>query len=332
MKSEDALTSAEVGKLWTAYMGNSMVSHVIGFYLRHVDDEDIRNVLEKAFTICKNAMGNSENILKGAGHPVPFGFKEQDVNKDAPRLFRDEFYLHYLKYVSKVGMSIYGIAIPLMTRRDTGEFFERLFLTTAELIVEINEVLEAKSLLTRPPIIPVPFKTQYAMKQSYLNGFFGEVRPLQALEIAHLHDNLENNSTSRTVLLGFAQVAQTKETRNYFIRGGEIAEKHYKAFADTLAKEHLPAPPMVAHLVTESKITPFSERLMMYHKVDMWAMRIRSYANSMAVSPRHDLAALYGGLMLEVGKYVEDGMDMMIDFGWFERPPEAADREELVFQ
>ncbi|WP_238392660.1 DUF3231 family protein [Paenibacillus antri] len=330
MKTREPLTSAEMGKLWATYMGNSMELCVLRYYLKHVDDEDIKNILQKSYDLSEEFSNRCAEILKADNHPVPFGFSDQDVNVEAPRLFGDEFYLHYLKYVAKAGLSIYGIAVPLVTRPDMREFFTHVLNSTVNLMTEINGLLEAKSFLVRPPQIPVPTRPDYARKQSYLSGFIGPIRPLHALEIAHLHDNLENNATSRTVLVGFSQVAQTQEARDYFLRGGEIAGKHYKIFSEILSKEHLPSPPILNHLVTESTISPFSDKLMIFHKLDMFSMRIRSYANSMAVSPRHDLAATYGRLMLEVGKYAEDGARIMIDAGGLEQPPQAADREALV--
>jgi len=330
LKTKEPLTSAEMGKLWATYMGNSMAICVLKYYLNHVDDEEIKNVLQKSFDLSSEFTKTVADVLTEADHPVPFGFAEQDVNVDAPRMFGDQFYLHYLKYVAKAGLSIYGIAIPLVTRPDLREFYNHVLRSTVDLMTEINALMEDKSFLIRPPIIPVPERTEYARKQQYLAGFIGKIRPLNALEIAHLHDNLENNATSRTVLIAFAQVAETQEAKDYFVRGGELASKHYKIFSDILAKEHLPSPQILNHLVTDTTISPFSDKLMMFHKLDMFSMRIRSYANSMAVSPRHDLAATYARLMLEVGKYAEDGARTMIDFGWMEQPPQAADRAALV--
>lgn len=313
-------------------MGNSMARCVLQYHLRHAEDEDIRATLQKSLDLCDRFTHESKSILSADGHPVPFGFAEQDVNLNAPRLFEDEFYLHYLKYVAKAGLSIYGIAFPLMTRQDMRDFFTYVLKSTVDLMAEINAVLEKKSYLNRPPLIPMPDRTDFATKQNYLSGFLGHIRPLHALEIAHLHDNLENNATSRAVLIAFSQVAQSEEAKEYFIRGGKIAAKHFKIFSDILGKEHLPSPPTLNHLVTDSTVSPFSDKLMMFHKLDMFSMRIRSYANAMAVSPRHDLAAVYARLILEVGHYAEDGARTMIDFGWLEQPPQAADRRSLVTQ
>lgn len=41
------LTSAEMGKLWATYTGNTLGKCVLSYYLKHVEDEDI-----KRFRIC----------------------------------------------------------------------------------------------------------------------------------------------------------------------------------------------------------------------------------------------------------------------------------------
>ncbi|MGG2091154.1 DUF3231 family protein [Priestia aryabhattai] len=67
-----------------------------------------------------------QKIIKGIfikeNFPIPHGFTKEDVNLDAPRLFEDEFYVHYLKYVSKVGLSLYSVGIPLIYREDVRIF------------------------------------------------------------------------------------------------------------------------------------------------------------------------------------------------------------------
>ncbi len=49
---------------------------------------------------------------------------EDDVNLGAPRLFADEFYVHYLKNMQEAsGLSIYNTAILLIVMRRCTQFF-----------------------------------------------------------------------------------------------------------------------------------------------------------------------------------------------------------------
>ena len=90
-----------------------------------------------------------------------------------PRLFSDEFYLHYLKYTCKAGLSIYSIAVPLMIRQDVRDFFIHTLDSTVKLITQVNEVLEAKGFFVKPPTIPSPQKVEFVQQQNYLCGFLG---------------------------------------------------------------------------------------------------------------------------------------------------------------
>jgi len=326
----EKLTSAELGKLWATYMGNSMSTCFLHYYLQHVEDTDIKKLLEEAFTLTTEFLNTSEEILKKENFPIPKGFSiEEDLNPQAPRLFEDEFYVHYLKYAAKAGMSIYKVAIPLVFRKDVEEFYKYCMESTLALMEQIKEVLIKKGFIRKPPIIPIPEKEDFVEKD-FLNGYFGHVRPLHALEIAHLYDNIENNVASKALITAFSQVTEQEEIRDLFKRGKNFTHKHIELFVEKLHKEDLPAPSYLDHLVTTSTDTPFSDKLMLFHKMDMFSMRIRSFGNSVAVSGRHDLGIMYTKGLLQISKFAEDAAKIMIDNGWMEHPPYAAERNKLV--
>lgn len=326
----EKLTSAEIGKLWVTYEGNTMAKCVLSYFLQHVDDQDIKKVIENALTLSESLVKSIQEILLKENFPLPVGYTDKDVNLGAPRLFLDEFYLHYLKYTSKAGLSIYSIAIPLVTRKDIKDFFIHTLDSTVKLITQVNEVLEGKGFLVKQPILPIPKKVDFIQQQRYLNGFFGEVRPLHALEISHLYDNIENNATSKALLIAFSQVAKTEKIQKFMLRGKELTNKHIEVCSQKLHKDSLPAPPLLDDLVSASTFAPFSDKLMLSHKIDMFSMKIRSYANGSSLNGRRDIGVMYAKFVMDVSKYVEDGANIMIDQGWMEQPPEAADREDLA--
>lgn len=323
------LTSAEIGKLWVTYIGNTLSRPILTYYLKNTDDPDIKKIVSDALSLCKQIIQTIEKVLKEEKYPIPIGYTDADVNLEAPRLFADDFYLFYLRYTGKAGMSIYAMAIPLVTREDLRNFYIDTLNSTMQLIVEIDSVLMKKGLLSKPPVIPVMEKVDFIKKQNYLNGFFGNVRSLHALEIAHLYDNLDSNVASRALLIGFSQVAESEKVRQYLQRGKEITSKHIKHSSEQLHKDNLPSPPILDHLVTTSTISPFSDKLMLSHKIDMFSMKIRTYANALSLNGRRDIGAMYGRFIMDIGKYVEDGANIMIDQGWMEQPPKAANRESL---
>lgn len=319
-------TTFEIGKLWAAYMGNSMSIQILSYYLQHCDDEDIRMLLENALALSKDFTQRIEGYFKKENFPIPIGFTKDDVNLGAPRLYADEFYVHYLKYAAKAGLSLYAVAVPLVMREDIREFFIYCNQCTTVLLGQTNNILMEKKFIAEPPIIPSPDSIDKINKQSYLNGFIGDVRPLQALEIIHLWDNIENNVTSLALLLGFHQMVQDKKIKALFKRGLDMTNKSVKQYQEKLHIEHLPSPSYIDHLVTTSAFSPFSDKIMLFHKVDMFAMKIRSFGNSLAITARRDINLLYARTLMNIGIFVDDGMNILIDKGWLESPPEAYDR------
>jgi hypothetical protein len=90
----EKLTAAELGKLWATYMGNSMSICVLRYYLLHVEDREIQDVLEEGLRLSEQFTQTIHDIFILENHPIPLGFTEEDVNLNAPRLFEDELYLH----------------------------------------------------------------------------------------------------------------------------------------------------------------------------------------------------------------------------------------------
>jgi hypothetical protein len=322
-----AVTTLEMGKLWATYMGNSMSVQILSYFLHHCEDEDIRTLLENGLALARDFLQRIEGFFVKDHIPIPIGFTNNDVNLGAPRLYADEFYVHYLKYASKAGISLYAVAVPLMMREDIREFFVYCNQCTTVLLGQINNVLAEKKFIAKPPILPTPEEIEKVDKQSYLNGFFGDVRPLQALEIIHLWDNIENNTTSKALLLGFYQTVKDDKIKALFKRGLNMTDKAVKQYQEKLHLEQMPSPAYLDHLVTTSTYPPFSDKIMLFHKADMFAMKIRAFGNSLAVTARRDIDMLYIRTLINIGAFVDDGINILIDKGWLESPPKAYIRE-----
>ncbi|OLS41113.1 hypothetical protein BTR25_04400 [Bacillus sp. MRMR6] len=323
------LTSVEMGKLWITYAGNTMSQCIFKYYLQHVEDAEIKKVVEYALNLSESILASIKEIYEETGFPVPIGMTEEDVNIHAPRLFADEFYLFYLRYVGKTGLSIYSIAVPLVMQNDIRDLFISWLNSTVELSNMVNDLLQTKGLYVQPPTLPIPERVTFIDKQSYLRGFLGDTRPLHAMEITHLHNNMDNNVTSKALLTAFSQTARDEKVRDFFKRGEKIAHKHIESCSKQLSDEDLPGAPLIDHLISTSTTPPFSDKLMLAHKIDMFSMKIRSYGNGASLNGRRDIGAMYAKFLLDVSLYVEDGANLMIDMGWMERPPSAANRKHL---
>lgn len=325
----EKLTSAEMGKLWATYMGNSMAKCIISYYLQHVEDKDIKTLLENALKLSEEFLKTTTDIFNRENFPIPKGFSEEDVNLGAPRLFQDEFYVHYLKYTSKAGMSIYNVAIPLVFRKDVQDFFRYCMESTMDLMEQIKEILMNKGLINKPPLIPVPERVEF-VHEDFLNGYFGHVRPLHALEITHLYDVLENNATSKALIMAFSQVVKDQAIRKLFERGKDIITKNNDDYIKKLHEENLPSPSSLDDLVTSSTFSPFSDKIMLFHKMDMFTIKLRTFGNALAVNGRHDIGLIYTNALIKNSAFVQDAAKIMVKNGWFEQPPLAVDREKLA--
>ncbi|MGN7941081.1 DUF3231 family protein [Virgibacillus sp. 6R] len=325
----EKLTSAEMGKLWATYMGNSMAKCILSYYLQHVEDKDIKTLLENALKLSEEFLKTTTDIFNRENFPIPKGFSDEDVNLGAPRLFQDEFYVHYLKYTSKAGMSIYNVAIPLVFRKDVQDFFRYCMESTMDLMEQIKEILMNKGLINKPPLIPVPERVEF-VHEDFLNGYFGHVRPLHALEIAHLYDVLENNATSKALIMAFSQVVKDQAIRKLFERGKDIITKNNENYIKKLHEENLPSPSSLDDLVTSSTFSPFSDKIMLFHKMDMFTIKLRTFGNALAVNGRHDIGLIYTNALIKNSAFVQDAAKIYINKGWFEKAPSAADRGKLV--
>lgn len=82
--------------------------------------------------------------------------------------------------------------------------------------------------------------------------------------------------------------------------------------------------------ITNSTVSPFSDRLIMFHAGLLHQSALAYYGAGMAVSMRTDIAAQYEKIIIEVLKGAGKWMDIMIKKGWMEQPPQANDREAII--
>lgn len=68
---------------------------------------------------------------------------------------------------------------------------------------------------------------------------------------------------------------------------------------------------------------------MLFHVMSLNGIGLGNIGGSLALSFRRDVAAKYLKMMKDIGLYAEDGVNIMIKNEWFERPPQAIDRENL---
>ncbi len=153
---------------------------------------------------------------------------------------------------------------------------------------------------------------------------------MNATEITGLCFNIKKTVIKIVLEIGFSQVAHSKDLRKYFQRGAELCHKHVEIFTTILSEDNLPSPKQWESEISNSTVSPFSEKLMLYHLVTLVSASLGFYGAGLSVVQRRDLATHYGRLITEMGKYAEDGVNLLIKYGWLEQPPTADDRNALA--
>ena len=317
------LTSAELGNLWAAYMNSSLKKSYVKYFLAKVEDTEIRSVLEYALHVAEKHLQTISEIYRREKHPIPQGFTGQDVNLDAPRLFSDTLFLTIMEFMAEMRLNGYSTALPMAARADIREYFTECLASAAELYNKVSSVMLSKGLYMRAPYIPVPDNVDFVQKQNFLTGFLGDRRPLTSIEISHVFSRIKTNSLRKSLFTGFSQVAKSEQVRRYMARGQEMATKHIKILSSVLLENDLPAPMAWDSGVMDSTISPFSDKLSMEIIRNYNVVEIGNYGKAFASSLRHDITATFVRLMTEVGNYSEDGVNILIDHGWLEEPPQA---------
>lgn len=215
-------------------------------------------------------------------------------------------------------------------RRELRDYFTQCQNETMDLYNKTLDLLLEKGIVSRPPFIYPSDQVEFIKQQGFMEGLLGGKRPLDCIEISNLYWNLKKIQLSKTITIAFAQIAKSDEVKKFLWRGVEIYRKHIEIFEALLTINNLPTPKSEEAEVTNSTISPFSERLMMFHKALFGSTTISSYGTAIATCHRKDLGVHYSRLLVEMANYMEDGFHIMITNNWAEQPPLAPDRKDLA--
>jgi hypothetical protein len=324
------LTAPEIANIWSQFQNDTMAICVYKYMLKIVEDVSIRPILELSLRLAESHITKLKDYFTQEKFPIPHGFTEDDVDLTAPRLFSDEICLTYTYVMSVNGLAGYAAALTTNMRRDIRDYFVKCQVETMELFNISLDLLLEKGIVSRPPFINPSATYEFIEKQNFMEGLVGGRRPINCIEISHIFWDLKKIQLSKSITMGFAQVAKSQEVTKYLWRGVDIYSKHIETFESILSQDHLPTPKSEEAEITNSTTSPFSDHLMMYHKSLFGATSIGIYGAAIGTSQRIDLATHYTRLVAELAKYMEDGFNIMIKNKWAEQPPMADDRKELA--
>lgn len=326
------LTTPEMTALWVTYIQNSATSCFCQHFLAHMEDSEIKGIVEESLQLSNTYLNDIKDIFSKEQFPIPKGFSEKDVDLSAPPLFTDLYALSFVYHMGQMSVEYYASALTKVARGDVVQLLENALDTTVQLYKKSLHLMLSKGVYDRPPKIPYPDKVEYTNEEpSLLETWFSEKRPMNSMELGEIFYTIERNYIGLLLLLGLIQVTNDKEIKEYLLKGKKLAMKQIDIFNKILQEEeHLGNVP-VSMEVTDSVISPFSERLILFIISTTTRQGVHLLSYSMSVSMRKDIAVHYIQLILEVLKFGDDGLDLLIKRGWMEKPPQAVSRSNLQF-
>jgi hypothetical protein len=324
------ITSAEFGTLWATYMAESMLVCVLKYFVAKTQDSKTRPILEYSLKCSEERVQKIINFYKKIGHPIPIGFTDEDVDVNAPALYSDIYFLNYIHSMSRLAMGTYSMYISSTVNSDVLDIYKEIQMEIQQLYDQSLQLLLSKGLFFRSAHIPMPEKVEFIQKQSYLVGWFGERRPLHAMEIMQVYYNIQRNGIGKTLLLGFAQVAESQKVRDFITRGVTMATVNIQDMSKLLAQENVNVSPTWDSEVLNSKVAPFSDKLMMFHVAQLATVSMTIYGSALGTVTRRDLGMLFMQIMKDAILFAEDGTNIMIDHGWLEKPPHSIDNTNMA--
>lgn len=324
------LVSSEISSIWTSYIGENLFSSIMKSFLGNVNDDETRSILESTLALSKTRIETLTSLLRQENLPIPDGFSDNDINLSVPRLFTDSFYLQYLIYASRVGIQNYAVFLCQLSRPDIRDTFSKFINEYTSLYNNVTELCLSRGIFVRAPFVEVSKKVEYAKNENPILNWFGKKRPLLTNEITDIITNVYASEVRKMMLTGFSQVCKHKPLNELILKGITLATEHNKVFASLLNNEDIKIPTFSPPYVTDSTISPFSDKLIVNKVILMCSVKISNLGMGLANARRADLLDVYLKCTNDIMKYAKDGMAIMIDNKWLEQPPQAIKHEDLV--
>ncbi|MEH7418707.1 DUF3231 family protein [Neobacillus drentensis] len=334
MNNIKAISAAEIGTLWLTYRQKTLILRILEYFKKYADDEEANNILGGLWQQLNYYVLQIEEIFQQQGIVFPVGFKKEDVNLDAPKLFDNGFDIMFVRVLKELSMGLYTMSMNMSYNDDVTKIYKGLTGVTQDIYTLSTQYLLQKGILTLPPKVTMPKSTEFIESINYTSGFnpFSDKRVLNDLEIGFLHHGIETNNIGLQLIIGFAQCAQNKEVKKYFLKGKELAKKQIKEMTDILLESDVQFSATSGGTVTTSTIPPFSDKLMMscIYYLDGFGMVGTSFG--LFFTLRNDIAMKSALIGKDIYLYGREGLEIMIKNGWLEEPPQMENRNKLINQ
>ena len=329
-KNSIQLTSTEIGSLWGQYVNGTMTYIVNKYMVSIIEDERTRAVFEDAIQTFAKQRTQIVQFMEKDGLPIPIGFNESDLNKNAGRLFTDIFCLNYLYVMTLHGLIGHTRSLAVSIRKDLRDFYTASNYDVLRMYNQIIELLLTIGEFQRDPLFYPAKNPEFISSKDFKDGFFGKGRSLAATEVISISLNLKKGILSKALSMGFAQVSQSTEVRKFLEYSQSVSDSNIQAFSKIMLKDNLPVPKSWETEITISTAPPFSEKLMMYHMGFLSQVAQAYFGEGLASSMRTDLVAVYESTIVKNLMVTKKWFDIMVKNKWLEQPPLAPNRKEIA--
>lgn len=329
-KESIKLTSAEIGTLWGAYVNGTAIDTVNKYMVSIIENEKIKALLEEAIQIFAQQKEQIVSFIQKDGFPLPTGFNDSDLKKDATRLFTDIFCLHYIHIMSLHGLIGHVTALSSSVNKDLRHFFDSCDNDAKKIYHKSTELLLEMGHFQRDPYFYPEENQELVTTKDFSDGFFGNHRGLAATEIISLSLNLKKAIMSKALSISFSQVTQIQEAREFLEYSVKVADKQIKSLAAILQKDNLPVPMSWETEISNSTAPPFSDKLMMFHMGFLFQTAQTFQGAGLATAMRTDLALEYEKIILKNLTVTKKWFDIMVKYKWLEQPPLSPDRKKIA--
>jgi len=324
------LVSTEISALWNSYMGETLFSCKLKYFLNRVDDSEIRTILQQTLDLTNKYINALTNIFTQEKLPIPEGFTDSNVNINVPRLYTDNFYLQYVGYSSRVAMRMYSLYLNRTARSDIRDHFSKCSKENIDLFNSATELGLSKGIFIRAPHVEVPKQVQYIKSKSFMLDWFGKKRPLLTSEISGIFSVVNDTRIGKALVTGFGQVCKDKKVSDHLLKFITFATKQNDDLSSLLSDEGIPIPSPSDSYITDSTVSPFSDKLMLNKILLIYRVRISNLGMALTDILRSDLKTVYMKYLDEAIKHAQDVAGTLIDNRWLEEPPQAINHENLV--
>jgi len=326
------LSVSEIGTLWQTYQEKTLIMRFLDYFIEKADDSQARNLLGGLWQELDFYVKEMEEIFTEQGMVIPIGFTKEDVFLDAPKLYDNGFDIMFLRVLKEVSMGLYTLNMNMTYDKKVMTIYEGLTSVTQKIYKLATQYLLNKGILSLPPKVTLPKTNEFIKSKKFMKGFMltGDKRALTNLEVGILHHNLEANNIGLQLITGFAQCAQSKEVKQYFLKGKELAKKQIKIMEDFLLNADVQLSATSGATVTKSTVPPFSDKLMMHCIYILNGFSLVGSGTGTFFSLRNDISMKSMMIAKDIYLYAQEGIEIKIKNGWFEEPPQMEDRAQII--